>query len=173
MDGDSKDYRKVINVLFQVLRPKLYLEVGCRNGETLRYLIDSNPKSNTEFHAIDIRDVKKNLPKKVNFHLGDSSVIGRDWNKEIDLLFIDANHSADAVFNDFLLFSPSVKLNGLILLHDTFPLTPDDALPNNCGDAWKSAWKIRSEMKEFEILTLPIKNGLSIIRKSPTQINWS
>lgn len=173
MHGVSSDYRTIIKTLYLILKPKLYLEVGCRNGETLRTIIESTKKSNTEFHAIDIRDVKKNLPKQVIFHLGSSIDVSKKWDKEIDMLFIDADHSADAVMQDFNIYSKWVKHNGIILLHDTFPKNEAMADLNNCGDAWKTAWEIRKKFgDEFEIVTLPIENGLSIIRKSKTQIDW-
>lgn len=171
MDGNHKEYRSIIKIIHQVIRPKVYLEVGCRHGETLRYL--TAEKSKTEFHAIDIKDVSKSLPKNVKFHLGSSNDIAKTWKLPIDMLFIDADHSFEAVMNDFNIYSKFVTHNGIILLHDTFPENKEMTLPNNCGEAWKAAWNIRQYLNdEFEIVTLPIKNGLSIIRKSKTQIDW-
>jgi predicted O-methyltransferase YrrM len=39
-------------------------------------------------------------------------------NDQIDLLFIDADHSYDAVKKDFELYAPLVSDGGLIVLHD-------------------------------------------------------
>jgi Methyltransferase domain len=42
----------------------------------------------------------------------------RDWNKPVDLLFIDANHDYESVHRDLLLWSRFVKVNGVVVLHD-------------------------------------------------------
>jgi predicted O-methyltransferase YrrM len=43
-------------------------------------------------------------------------------NSEIDLLFIDGNHSYQGVKNDFLKYSPFVAKNGLIIIDDYTPI---------------------------------------------------
>jgi len=52
------------------------------------------------------------------------------WHSEIDFLFLDADHSYDAVRRDWSAWSPHVVLGGLVALHDArlFPggwTTPD------------------------------------------------
>ena len=39
-------------------------------------------------------------------------------NKELDLLFIDGDHTYDGVRSDFLMYSPLVRAGGLIAFHD-------------------------------------------------------
>lgn len=46
---------------------------------------------------------------------GDSREIGRTWNEEIDLLWIDGGHSFDFVFSDLVNFGPWAKV---VALHD-------------------------------------------------------
>lgn len=41
------------------------------------------------------------------------------WTTPIDFLFIDANHEYEAVLRDFVLWSPLVKVGGIVALHDT------------------------------------------------------
>jgi len=45
---------------------------------------------------------------------------------ELDVLFIDGDHTYDGVRKDFLMYSPLVKKTGLIIFHDIVPNTSDN-----------------------------------------------
>lgn len=47
-----------------------------------------------------------------------SQVVGKTWNRPIDLLHIDGDHSYGAVLEDMQLFFPHLKEDGIMLLHD-------------------------------------------------------
>jgi len=49
---------------------------------------------------------------------GYSYEVVRSWKDPIDLLFIDASHHYENVHRDFALWSPFVKVGGIIALHD-------------------------------------------------------
>ena len=140
----------------------------------MRLVCSKIDKSKTKVFAIDINPkVKEHIPKKVQFFCGDSHEIGKAWTIPLDFVFIDADHSYAAVLEDFHLFAKWVKVNGLILLHDTYPPSLEMTKTAWCGDAWKAAWDIRKKYSdEYEIVTLPITYGLSIIRKSKYQIKF-
>ncbi|MBC8344073.1 MAG: class I SAM-dependent methyltransferase, partial [Bacteroidetes bacterium] len=91
---------------------------------------------------------------------------------QIDMLFIDADHSKKAVLRDFRNMFPFVAPHGLILLHDTHP--GDVALtdPKFCGTAYLAISELSSENKEYEMVTIPISPGLTICRKRNTQLSW-
>jgi len=80
----------------------------------------------------------------------------------LDFVFIDANHSAKAVEQDFDGIWPHVSPEGLVLCHDTNPQTLEDTNPGLCGNAWEFA---HSRAGELEAVTLPYCPGLTIIRK--------
>lgn len=169
---DSSDYRKIIRTLIETLKPKTYLEVGCRKGETLRYILNASKK--TKLYAIDINDVSKFIPSSVKFFCGNSHEVGKNWNIPLDMVFIDADHCAESVLKDFELYSKWVSPNGIILLHDTYPSSVEMTNKSENGDAYKVAWMIRMERNDaFEIVTIPVVNGLSIIRKCTKQTHWS
>lgn len=46
------------------------------------------------------------------------------WNKPIDILHIDGNHSYEAVKEDFFTWCRFLKDDGVILMHDTFVFQP-------------------------------------------------
>lgn len=50
---------------------------------------------------------------------GDSYAVGNDWGKgEIDLLFIDGDHTYEGAARDIQAWTPHVKLGGFVLFHD-------------------------------------------------------
>lgn len=48
-----------------------------------------------------------------------SAEAARDWNRPIDLLFIDGDHSYQGVKSDWDLFSPHMAPFGVVVFHDT------------------------------------------------------
>jgi len=89
-----------------------------------------------------------------------------------DVVFIDADHSEDAVRKDFDGIWPYVSKEGLILLHDTNPETIKDTEPGLCGNAWLFAQDLfldHNDTPMYEVVTLPYHPGLTIIRK---RISW-
>jgi len=86
-------------------------------------------------------------------------------------VFIDADHSAESVGQDFRGIWPFVEDEGLVVLHDTNPETESDTDPGLCGDAWKFAhdlW-LRQHHDCYESLTLPYHPGLTLVRK---RVSW-
>ncbi|MCB0331096.1 MAG: class I SAM-dependent methyltransferase [Bdellovibrionales bacterium] len=53
-------------------------------------------------------------------HLTPSQEAARSWQGDIRLLFIDGDHSFEAVKADFQLFSPYVSTGGVIAFHDVY-----------------------------------------------------
>ena len=83
----------------------------------------------------------------------------KTWNKPIDILHIDGFHTYEAVKNDFEKWSPFVKENGIILMHDT------------CVE--KEGYGVGQFFKE---ITLPKTNfrhcnGLGVVSKDINLIN--
>lgn len=63
----------------------------------------------------------------VNVLPGLSHNLIAEWSREIDMLFIDGNHAFEAVKQDFIDWSPFVKLGGVVAFHDAWFSPP---LPN-------------------------------------------
>jgi len=91
----------------------------------------------------------------------------------VEMVFINANHAAEQVEKDFNNVFPYVLDNGLIFLHDTFPYEKEQTNCHSCGTAYQFASKLSSiKSLEYEIITIPMHPGLSIIRKRKKQVCW-
>ena len=91
----------------------------------------------------------------------------------IDFLFIDADHNYEQALKDFINYSKIVKDNGIIILHDTYPENESHLLLAKCGTAYKVARYIRQNCgRDYEIMTIPVFPGMSLIRKSYKQLLW-
>ena len=91
------------------------------------------------------------------------------------MIFIDGLHEKSQVYKDFINSKDRIIEDGLIVLHDTYPM--DDAMiqPWFCHDAWEAAQKIKKEFRdEFEMITLPFNPGISIMKKMryDKQLTW-
>ena len=70
-------------------------------------------------YSIAFREVKKSTNGTVEFIQKLSHEAVQGWQEPIDLLFIDADHSYQAVRKDWDDWSPYVKVGGIIALHDS------------------------------------------------------
>jgi len=66
---------------------------------------------------------------------------------ELDLLFIDGDHSYEGVKKDFDTYSPLVKKNGLIAFHDIVP-----GIPEYVGGVRKFWLKTKTNVNHLEIV---------------------
>jgi predicted O-methyltransferase YrrM len=129
--------------LVQKLRPRAVLEIGTARGGTL-FLLTRVAAPDAVLVSIDLSsaddlrfgggDVRRRRPlfeafaldrQRVHFLVGDSHTAEMRARVEstlpggqIDLLFIDGDHTADGVSRDFELYSDLVRPSGVIALHD-------------------------------------------------------
>ncbi len=53
--------------------------------------------------------------------IGRSEVIGRAWNTQLGLIFIDGSHAYESVLNDYQIWAKHVLPCGYLVFHDIFP----------------------------------------------------
>lgn len=166
------DHTNIVTALAIEARPTIYVELGVAEGYTINKVVDYVGKA----MGIDSDgNASKLLNKKIEFyHMTTDTFFEAMKNSlMIDMLFIDANHDYDQALKDFINFSSIVNENGLIMMHDTFPIDERQIIKGRCSDSWKVAVHIRKNFsKDFEIITIPIHPGISIIRKSNKQLIW-
>jgi predicted O-methyltransferase YrrM len=155
-----------IGYIADIYKPSVYVELGLYEGETLLKVL---PHAK-EIYGVDIKsnsfleNIAKNN-KNVNIIYDFTDNFFLNFNKGIDMAFIDADHNYKSAIKDFENILKLLNPGGIILIHDTDP--KDDYLinPGYCGDSYKIV-DILEKNNDINIFTFPITEaGLSIIQK--------
>lgn len=122
-------------------KSSLYLGAGCREGDNLMFSIDHHRGSEEqqpgeEYFDSELFDEESGkidtllffrralflagLEEHVFPVVGNSHKIGSVWTSPLSFLFIDGGHSLDTEFGDYLVWSPKIKENGYLFVHDIF-----------------------------------------------------
>ena len=133
--------------LVRSIRPAVCVEIGSARGRSACYvglalrhlgagkLFAIDPHARTDWNdarSVDTYSVmRKNLRtfgvrKYVEIVRKRSDEAAKGWNRPIDVLFIDGDHSYEGVKRDWSLFAPHVTEFGVVVFHDTiWDLKPD------------------------------------------------
>jgi predicted O-methyltransferase YrrM len=164
----QNDVTELIVCLAKLYKPRRYLEIGTQRGYTfckVAPLVE-------EAHAVDpvIQRAVRAVPNAVLHECtSDEYFESLNYYAEFDMIFVDGVHTQEQVFNDvFHAYVRVVVGTGLVLVHDTFPITRRLERSDRCGSAWKGVDEFRESFccMSAEVLTLPGPYyGLSIIRR--------
>lgn len=165
-------------------KPNVVVEIGsargrstCFMGKALKengfgrlYAID--PHTQTAWNDVDSVDTFQILNNNISaLDLEDvvevirdtSCNVARDWNRRIDLLFIDGDHSYEGARRDWELFSPFVQPFGSVIFHDTlWDLRPDPKYARPDMGVPRVVDELRAE--GYPVLTLDRDFGVSIVQ---------
>lgn len=170
--GDADFHVDLVVHIASILRPKCYVELGVYKGETFNRV----SKFADEAFAVDINEKSSEYIKnKQSFYCGTTDSFleyFKKSGKKIDLLFIDADHSADSVRFEFTEYFPFVTEQGVILMHDGYPLNEKHTDPKICGDGYKAINELSVASLDYEMVTVPFPPGLTICRKRKKQVPW-
>ena len=160
------DVTSLIVELVKLYKPRVYLEIGTQKGYTFTRVAPLVE----EAHAVDVK-IQKAVRRVPNatVHECDSDTFFKampegDW---FDMVFIDGDHAMEQVLRDAYNALDVVRPGtGLVLIHDTYPITPELAVEGRCGNAWKAARHLWLTDGGYECLTLPgPAYGVTILRK--------
>jgi hypothetical protein len=102
------------------------------------------------------------MKDNVTFIKGFFNDVAKTWEKEIDILHIDGDHSYKAVKGDYEAWIPFVKDNGVILFHDT------------CVDHLGGKYEVKKFFEELDLpkLTFTHTFGLGVASKNKELIEF-
>lgn len=125
VDWKGRDKRRdFLKHLIEVNNFKVMAEVGVRRGGTTFHLLDLLP--NLTIYAIDT-NISQFYNEKVAARYGNrlkaiqmysDKAADMFQDESLDLVFIDADHSYEAVKKDIIKYTPKIKKNGLLTGHD-------------------------------------------------------
>ena len=160
--------------LAKLYKPEMYVELGVKRGYTIRRMAPYVKQAiGVDITPLELGIENVTMIKSTTLEYA-ATLQGRP--EFIDMLFIDADHSRQAVAADFNAYLPYVRSGtGLILMHDTHPMSEELTAPGYCGDAWMAARRLKESVSlDWEICTLPGPwAGLSIVRKlTKNHLSW-
>jgi predicted O-methyltransferase YrrM len=123
------DMRAHLRFLRDIARGQI-LEIGVRQGASTSVFLTGLESADGHLYSVDIEaSCAKLFPGHPKWSYLHRDSRDRDWilhriPSQLDVLFIDGNHSYRAVCSDLVNYSPLVRTGGLILMHDIFG--PDD-----------------------------------------------
>lgn len=100
-----------------------FIDLGVRTGISSEIMLINSDIKKNKVVGIDVDFSKLNF--EVSSHknytkiLGDSVTIGKNWNKKIDVLFIDTFHIKEQVLSELYFWYPHLNDDGIIIFHDT------------------------------------------------------
>ncbi len=174
MGKQIADRVMLAKALAKMIKAKVYMELGVRQGDTINEMIKVVPRC----IGVDINKKFQHLyDKRVEFHVNKTDDFCKTWTDTLDMVFIDADHSYQSSYNDFLNYKDFVVDHGFILLHDTCPCNEEMIRPVGQGalaSPAHTAMRIKTEhAHECELVTLPDGCGLSIVRMNRgKQLTW-
>lgn len=161
--------------LASIIRPKTYVELGLYQCELFNRVL---PFTETAI-GVDISEkAGVFMKRKENTHFfcqttAEFALTAKEMSLEIDMLFIDADHSKKWVRHDFDAFFPLMNEHGIILLHDSFPKNKEFTNPGFCGDGYKAVEELTKLPGAYEMMTIPVHLGLTICRKAKNHLPWN
>ena len=86
-----------------------------------------------------------------------SAVAGKMWRTPLSMVFIDGGHSFNAVYQDFLTWSPHIMVNGFLVFHDIF------LDPAKGGQAPRQVYDIALQTGDY--IELPMTRTLGVLQQ--------
>lgn len=160
---ETFDHTNFIKEIVRYLKPENYLELGVRCGRTFLEISKLSKRAT----AVDICNPQFPIPENATYHkMTTDYFFDNNADKLYDLIFIDADHSFEQSYKDFINASTRIMDDGFIILHDTYPYDPVLHQPRYCNDCYRTAHAIKQSHSDFfEIITLPFNPGLTLVKR--------
>lgn len=156
---------EIINKFIKKYSFKEYLEIGVFKGECFKEIECENKD------AVD-PGIENVLIEDVNYPMTSNDFFDQNI-KKYDIIFIDGLHHSNQVDLDIQNSLKWTNDNGVILLHDCNPPTPNHAAVPQIqeswnGDVYKSVLKFQRDNNEHNYYTIDTDWGVGVIVKNKT-----
>lgn len=109
--------------------------------------------------------IKRNLSfyKNFYFYKDFSYNIVKSWKSKFDFIFVDGDHSYNAVKQDFDDWFPLLNIGGFIAFHDSAPLVVDSVV---VFEGWDGPMKLVEELKkDIRLEFIEVKDTINVFKK--------
>jgi len=176
-ENDSSFLELPIFGIASAMKAKTIVELGVRDGGTTLPLLLAANSNDGILHSVDVNEDYK-CPSELKdnwvFHKKDTIQFLTEWDKKniIDLVYVDDWHSYDHVKEELKLLDAIISPKSIILLHDTMygqwqPHYHCDLTVKHGQWANGGPYRAIAELDQnfWEFSTIPVNNGLTILRK--------
>lgn len=162
---ETFDHVNLIQWIAGWIKPERYLELGVRDGKCF---LEVAPYCK-EAIAVDFADIAFPLSENCRYeqmYTDEYFKKIKDSGLTFDMVFIDADHSFEQSYKDFVNVKDHVIENGFVFFHDTYPYDKTLTQTHFCNDCYKTPIEIRKNFSnEWELVTLPFNPGVTICKK--------
>jgi predicted O-methyltransferase YrrM len=176
----------------RAMKPEVCVEIGSARGKSACFIgmalrengggklfaIDPHrPTAWNDFESVDTCEVMRRnlralrLGEHVEIVRMESGAVAHGWRRQIDMIFIDGDHSYEGVKRDWDLFVPFVREFGVVIFHDTIwdvrpdPRwsRPDMGVPRFVEELRQRAYPVLTIDKDCGVsMVQPVKGGVSL-----------
>jgi|WetSurMetagenome_2_1015567.scaffolds.fasta_scaffold70633_2 hypothetical protein len=166
------NYYDVLKEIHGITKPKIYIEIGVRNGESFQLAFPStlclgvDPQLEIKF-PINANSKLFHVTSDEFFTKYDLNTILN--NRPIELSFIDGMHLFEYALRDFINLEKYSSKRSLIVLHDCLPVDRISSQRNRTtqiwtGDVWKLIPCLRKYRPDLDIKLFDVSpSGLAVI----------
>lgn len=166
---------RILSLVSKIIKPKTVLEIGTYTGYSTICLsegLDNNGSIHTIDHNEELLVIqnkyfkKAGISEKVKQYTGDATKIIKKLNLDFDLVFIDADKENYPLYFDLII--EKVKPGGVIIADNILWSGKILEKVEEEDYATKSIIEFNDKVKNddrVETIILPIRDGLSLIRK--------
>jgi hypothetical protein len=166
---------EIINYIIKKYNFTKYLEIGVRRSQNcFDHIICSNKDGVDPGYENPNNSVKYPFISDDFFTRLENNILDLSPNYKWDIIFIDGLHLSYQVEKDILNSLNHLNNNGVIILHDCDPFLYEDNYTRLIedfwgqqwnGTVWKTIYKFKVTRSDLKICTLPIDQGISLIKR--------